>query len=83
MGRTGHRSEMGVRAYRRGNADIACTVSKALDPLEPKCPKKEAEEACGHLMDISNKMNVRVPEKLEAGGSSTCSLNNCTFISYQ
>eukprot|EP00105_Crassostrea_gigas_P009739 XP_011424812.1 PREDICTED: uncharacterized protein LOC105326458 [Crassostrea gigas] len=83
MGRTGHRSEMGVRAYKRGNTDIACTVSKALDPPELKCPKKEPEEACGHLVDISNKMNVRVPEKLEAGGSSTYSYNNCTFISYQ
>lgn len=41
LDRKGHRSEMGVRAYKRGNADIACTVSKALDPPEPKCPKKE------------------------------------------
>lgn len=85
IGRTGHWSEMRVRAYKRGNADIACTGSKALDPPEPKCPKKEPEGACGHLVDISNKMNVRVPEKMEAGarGSSTCSYNNCTFISYQ
>lgn len=85
MGRTGHRSEMGVRAHRSGNADIACTVSKAfnLDPPEPKCPKKEPKETYGHLVDISNKLNVRVPEKLEAGASSTCSNNNCTFISYQ
>lgn len=49
MGRTGHRSEMGVRAYKCGNADIACTVSKALDHSEPKCPKKEPEEACGYI----------------------------------
>lgn len=68
MGRTGHRSEMGVRAYKCGNADITCTVSKALDPPEPKFPKKELEDACGHLVDISNKLNV--PEKLEVLGQT-------------
>lgn len=33
MGRTTSRSEIRVRAYKRGNADIACTVSKSIiDP---------------------------------------------------
>lgn len=41
MGGTTHRSEMGVQAYKRVNAHIVCTVSKALGPPEPKCPKKE------------------------------------------
>lgn len=82
MGRTTSRSEIRVRAYKRGNADIACTVSKALYSPEPKYPKKEFKEDCEHLVDISNKLNVRVPEKLKTGGSSTCLFNNCTFILY-
>lgn len=73
MGRTGHRSEIGVLAYKRGNADIECTISKALDPPEPKYTKKEPKDDSGHREDISNKLNV--PENLKAlgpvGGSST------------
>lgn len=82
MGRMGHRSEMWVRAYKCGNTDFACAVSRTLDPPEPKYQKKEPEEAFGHLVEIFNKLNVSVPEKLDAGGSGSCSFNNCTFISY-
>jgi hypothetical protein len=58
MGRTGHRSEMGVRAYKRGNAEIARTVSKLLNHPEPKLPKNDPEDVPGFLLNISYKMNV-------------------------
>lgn len=42
MGRTTSRSEIRVRAYKRGNADIACTVSKSI--IDP--PEKKLKDAC-------------------------------------
>lgn len=78
----GYWLEMGVWVYKCGNIDIVCMVLKVLDFLEFKCLKKELEEVCGYFVDIFNKLNVCVFEKLEVGGSSICLYNNCMFILY-
>ncbi|XP_062620651.1 uncharacterized protein LOC134282241 [Saccostrea cucullata] len=84
MGRTGHRSEVGVRAYKHGNAEIACTVSKVLNPPEPKLPKMEPKDASGPLMDISTSNEINIPDKVEVLGQTVggSTFNNCPFISY-
>ncbi|XP_062567663.1 uncharacterized protein LOC134229896 [Saccostrea cucullata] len=80
MGRTGHRSEMGVRAYKRSNADIACKVSKCLDPPPVTALSGEEETSVPIKRECvrENQSALRDITNLSSGGAFPC-FNNCSF----